>query len=377
MKRPVHENQDNQAAESEIATLRSAIDALDDQILDLVNRRLLIAMEIGEIKEIQQSRIIDFNREGKIFERLSALNKGPLNEKGLLKIFAEIIAAARDIQKRRSNDRLHPEPPLAYAVMGDPVSHSLSPAMHNTAFSYVGHNGLYLAFRVKDIAAAMTGIRALGIRGASITIPHKISALRAVDELDDLARKIGALNTIVNREGVLYGYNTDASGAIKALTAQTEVKNRHVALIGAGGAARAIGFGILSKGGRITVINRTKEKGERLARDLLADHCPLSELKRFDGQILINTTPVGMTPHIDALPIKKEVLHKELVVMDIVYNPLRTRLLKEAEAIGCLTVDGVSMFVNQGALQFELWTGTQAPVAVMKKAVLDALGDTQ
>lgn len=263
---------------------------------------------------------------------------------------------------------------ILFAVLGDPVSHSLGPLMHNTAFSELGYNGVYLAFRVKDIGKAVVGIKALGIKGASITIPHKVSVMDFLDELDDTAKKIGAVNTIINRKGVLTGYNSDGIGVVKALIEKTTIKDKHVVILGAGGAARAIGFAIISEGGRVTVINRTPFKGEELARDLGADFQPLSKLNKTACHILINTTPVGMMPDIDAMPVRKQDLDKTMVVMDVVYNPLKTRLLRAAENIGCQTIDGVSMFVYQGAFQLELWTGMKAPVDVMKKAVLIALG---
>ena len=263
---------------------------------------------------------------------------------------------------------------ILFAVLGDPVSHSMGPLMHNTAFSELGYNGAYLAFRVKDIGKAVVGIKALGIKGASITIPHKVSVMDFLDELDDTAEKIGAVNTIMNREGVLIGYNSDGLGAVKALFERTVIKDKNVVILGAGGAARAIGFAIISEGGRVTVINRTPVKGEELARDLGADFQPISKLNKTVCHILINTTPVGMFPDVDAMPVKKQDLDKTMVVMDVVYNPMKTRLLRAAENIGCQTIDGASMFVYQGAFQLELWTGMKAPVDVMRKAVLTALG---
>ena len=263
---------------------------------------------------------------------------------------------------------------ILFAVLGDPVSHSLGPLMHNTAFSALGYNGAYLAFQVKDIDKAVVGIKALGFKGVSITIPHKVPVMDFLDELDDTAKKIGAVNTIINRGGVLTGYNSDGLGAVKALFERTSIKNKHVVILGAGGAARAIGFAIISEGGRVTVINRTPAKGEELAKDLGADFQPISRLNNTECHILINTTPVGMRPDIDTMPVRKQDLDKTMVVMDVVYNPLKTRLLREAEHIGCRTIDGVSMFVYQGAFQLELWTGMRAPVEVMRKAVLTALG---
>ncbi|MCP4350416.1 MAG: shikimate dehydrogenase [Desulfobacterales bacterium] len=260
-----------------------------------------------------------------------------------------------------------------FGVFGDPVSHSLSPVMHNSAFADIGYNGVYLAFRVKDIGPAVSGIKALNIKGVSITIPHKVTVMEHLDELDDMAVKIGAVNTITNRDGILAGHNSDCLGAIAALSEKTGIRDKDVAIIGAGGAARAIGFGILSKGGRVTIVNRSADKGEKLAKALGSDFCPLSELDKLKCRILINTTPLGMVPDIETTPVQKKKLEKNMVVMDIVYNPLKTQLLKDAEEMGCVVIDGVSMFVYQGAFQFELWTGKKAPVDVMKKVVLDAL----
>jgi len=260
-----------------------------------------------------------------------------------------------------------------YCVLGDPVSHSLSPVMHNSAFAHTGYNGAYLAFKVTDLASAVTGIKALGIKGASITIPHKVAVMELLDSIDEKARKIGAVNTIVNKDGKLYGYNTDCIGAINVLLEKTDIKGKDVVMIGAGGAARAIGFGIMSEGGKLTILNILKDEGELLAKDLRVKYYPLSYFNKVDCQILINATPVGMTPNTEDMPVESKNLKKDMVVMDIVYNPLKTRLLKEAENIGCITVDGVSMFVYQGAAQFEMWTGMKAPVDLMRKVVLNAL----
>ncbi|MDP3282895.1 MAG: shikimate dehydrogenase [Desulfobacterales bacterium] len=260
-----------------------------------------------------------------------------------------------------------------YAVFGDPVSHSLSPVMHNSAFEFTGYKGVYLAFCVKNIKNALISVKTLGIKGASITIPHKIEVMRYIEEADEAALNIGSVNTLINNNGIIKGYNSDGLGAVSALSEKTGIRNKNVAIIGAGGAARAVGFCIMKEGGKITVINRSTDKGERLAGDLSADYLPLNDIDKMKCDILINTTPVGMTPHTDVTPIERRHLEKGMVVMDIVYNPLKTRLLTEAEKAGCITIDGVSMFVHQGAFQFELWTGIKAPVDVMKKAVLNAL----
>lgn len=261
-----------------------------------------------------------------------------------------------------------------YAVMGDPVGHSLSPVMHNRAFSHIGQNAAYLAFQVKDIAGAVSGIRVLNIKGVSVTIPHKVAVMEYLDEIDQTAARIGAVNTVVNREGILHGYNTDAWGAVKALKDKTPIKGKTAGILGAGGAARAIGFGLVSEGVRVTIINRTRKKGEKLSRTLNAEFQQLTPELRLACDILINTTPIGMTPDTGVSPIPAKTLKPDMVVMDIVYNPLKTRLLHDAEAMGCITVNGTAMFVNQGAFQFELWTGQTAPIDVMTEAVLGVLG---
>jgi shikimate dehydrogenase len=261
-----------------------------------------------------------------------------------------------------------------YAVIGNPVRHSLSPKMHNRAFSHIGLNAVYLALPVADVAGAVSGIRAFGIRGVSVTIPHKVAIMDYLDEIDAHADRIGAINTVVNRDGILHGCNTDAWGAVKALTETTPIADKTISIIGAGGAARAIGLGLISEGARVKILNRTREKGETLARVLGAEFQPLTPTLRLDCDALINTTPVGMTPHSGRSPVSPKALTEEMVVMDIVYNPLKTKLLQDAEAAGCRTVDGTAMFVYQGALQFELWTGEKAPVELMRQTVLAALG---
>lgn len=266
---------------------------------------------------------------------------------------------------------------VLYGVLGDPVSHSLSPLMHNTAFEHIGLNAVYLAFGVKDkhLVGAVAGIRALGIKGASVTIPHKIHVMDYLDEIDETALKIGAVNTIVNKEGYLYGYNSDCLGAMSALKEKTVIQGKKVVMAGAGGAARAIGFGIIAEGGYLTILNQIKEEGERLAADLNANYHPLSEYRNHHGDIFINTTPLGMTPDTDSMAVTRDYLNKDMVVMDIVYNPLETRLLKEAKQAGCTTVDGLSMFVYQGVSQFESWTGEKAPVELMRSVVHQALSN--
>ncbi|MFZ5573007.1 MAG: shikimate dehydrogenase [Thermodesulfobacteriota bacterium] len=261
-----------------------------------------------------------------------------------------------------------------FGVIGDPVSHSMSPIMHNRAFAETGFNGAYLAFQVTDVAAAIAGMRSLGIGGFSVTIPHKINVMKYIDRIDDMAAKIGAVNTVVNRNGILCGYNTDCLGAIHALREKTAIDGKKVLLLGAGGAARAIGYGIQSQGGLLRIVNILEDEGRNLAGELGVAYHHLSEFHGLDYDILINSTPVGMSPDVADMPVRAEDLRPEKVVMDIIYNPLNTRLLMEAQKKGCLVVDGANMFVYQGAAQFEMWTGRTAPVSLMRETVLEALG---
>ena len=260
-----------------------------------------------------------------------------------------------------------------YAVIGDPVTHSLGPLMHNAAFAKRGINAVYVAFRVSDLPGAVAGIRGLNIRGCSVTIPHKVAVMDLLDEVDPLARQIGAVNTIVNHDGRLCGFNSDSPGAVAALLEKTPVIHRQVAVIGAGGAARALAHGVTANGGRLTIVNRSDRRGRRLAEEVGGDFCPLNDFLGAGVEILINATSVGMAPDTDRMPVSIACLRPGMTVMDIVYNPLETRLLKAARTAGCTLVDGVAMFVHQGAIQFQRWTGQKAPVQLMKKIVLGAL----
>jgi shikimate dehydrogenase len=260
-----------------------------------------------------------------------------------------------------------------YGVFGDPVAHSLSPAMHNAAFEALGINSVYLAFGCADIAACAAAMRALNIRGASVTLPHKVSIMPFLDEVDHTARRIGAVNTVLNRGGRLVGTNTDADGALQALRTHTEIAGRTAAVVGAGGAARAVACGLQDAGGRVTIVNRSVDRGAALAQRLGADFRPLAEAAGLACEILVNTTPLGMAHVGGALPVPAELLQTGMVVMDIVYTPLETPLLAAAARQGCRTIPGTAMFVYQGARQFELWTGRSAPVAVMENAVHAAL----
>jgi len=263
-----------------------------------------------------------------------------------------------------------------YGVIGYPVRHSLSPTIHNAAFTAKGINAVYLAFETVDIKDAMQAVRSLGIRGVSVTIPHKSAVIPFLDRLDPLAEKIGAVNTVVNQDGCLVGYNTDATGALRALERRVELKGKDCLILGAGGAARAIGYILKERGVRLTITNRTSFKGESLAERLGCSFIPWEKRGECKLDIVVQTTPIGMTPNIDDCPLPENAIKRSMTVMDIVYNPAHTKLIKIARAKGCLIVDGISMFIYQGAEQFRLWTGFRPPVRVMTKSLKDVLAET-
>jgi len=268
-----------------------------------------------------------------------------------------------------------------YGIIGNPVSHSLSPAMHNAAFAALGENRIYLPFPVEDVQAALAGLKALGICGASVTIPHKETVIPYLDRIDPVARAIGAVNTIEVRmedqEPVLCGSNTDWLGANRALAEKMELKGALVILLGAGGSARAIGFGLKEAGAGIILCSRTESKGRALASELACPWFSLSEITQLRGDAIINATSVGMSPRQEASAVPSKILSSFRVVMDIVYAPLQTRLLREAEEAGCRTVSGLEMLLYQGVAQFELWTGMAAPVEVMRASLLGARGQKE
>lgn len=265
-------------------------------------------------------------------------------------------------------------------VIGNPVGHSLSPAIHNAAFRKLGLNFVYLAWQVELIGDAIKGLRALGnFRGASVTIPHKVAAIPFLDHVEMTAQRIGAINTIVAEKSELTGYNTDATGALRALKeGRVELKGRHIVILGSGGAARAIAFALAGESGadKLTLLGVDDPERTSLAQDIRSQaaltvedfHLDEAALRRVlpDAHVLIHCTPVGMSPKADTTCISASLLHADLSVMDIVYNPLETRLLKDAKRAGCRTIPGLEMFLNQAVTQFEFWTNQPAPVEVMR-----------
>jgi len=272
------------------------------------------------------------------------------------------------------------------ALIGDPVEHSLSPHIHNAAFKHLKLNFVYIAFKVsrENVKEALLGVRALGIKGLNVTMPLKTSVIPYLDKLDSNAEKIGAVNTILNHEGTLIGYNTDGLGALHALRARGQnPSGKNILILGAGGAARAVAFALCEEACTLTILNRTFRKAKKLAEELgekfgkkvkhgrLAPQDLKTNVKEAD--ILINATSVGMIPYENETPVDTKLLHSNLTVFDLVYNPQETRLLREAKAAGARTIDGLSMLIHQGAISFEIWTGRKAPIDVMVKACEKAL----
>lgn len=260
-----------------------------------------------------------------------------------------------------------------FGILGRPVEHSLSPAMHNAAFRALGINAVYVAFPVVDLKQAVAGLRGLQIGGVSVTIPFKEEIIPLLDELDPQAASMGAVNTVVHRKGRLTGYNTDWLGAMAALQEKAAIFGKHFLILGAGGAARAIAFGIKAEGGRVSLTDIDEGRAAALAGEFAVEGLPLDALSQCPATILINATPVGMAPQEADIPIDPKLLSRFELVMDIVYRPLETRLLREAQAQGCLTIDGLQMLIHQGAAQFELWTAKKAPLEIMAQAAYAAL----
>lgn len=275
---------------------------------------------------------------------------------------------------------------VMFGVFGDPIGHSKSPLMLNRAFQAAGIHAAYAAFHIRPgtLKDAVGGIRALQFRGVNVTIPYKVEVMDYLDEIDEGARAIGAVNTIVNDGGRLTGYNTDGIGYVRSLKEETGIslEGKKVLMLGAGGAARGIAYALARQGaGRIVIANRTEERAAELA-SAMAGYADtkgigMGELPNWigDADIVINTTSAGMYPHTDEVPMDPALLHDRLLVSDLIYNPRITRLLREAEAAGARIHGGLGMFIYQGAYAFEYWTGQPAPVEAMRDAVERALAE--
>lgn len=290
-------------------------------------------------------------------------------------------------------------------VIGDPIEHTFSPAMHNAGLKALGLNYTYLPFHVREdrLGDCIQGAKAMGIKGLNVTIPHKTNVIKHLDDIDQVASMIGAVNTIqfiydednesYNQDNEISvrtkGFNTDGYGCVRAIEEKTSIKDKKVTVTGAGGAARAVAFQIANSGiDELSILNRNVNKAESLASDLKANlerigidininSYDLDNLKRelSDSDIFIDTTPIGMYPNVNDKPIANaDMLHEDLVVNDIVYTPMETSLLKEAKLANAKIVYGYKMLLYQGIRSFEIWLNQEAPVDVMEKALLDVLG---
>jgi 3-dehydroquinate dehydratase/shikimate dehydrogenase len=265
-------------------------------------------------------------------------------------------------------------------IIGSPVAHSASPAMHNRAFAALGLDFVYLPFEVGDVETFFTRfVRSetreidWNLRGLSVTVPHKTAVIPLLNEHDPAASEVGAVNTVVIDEDRLIGYNTDVQGAIEPLEKEP-LQGESCAVIGAGGAARAVVYGLIKRGARVTVFARNPVKASALAERFSVSVFPLEALSESDAAVVINTTPVGTRGHHEgSSPVPRESLQGRRIAYDLVYNPLDTQFLIDARAEGCRTISGTEMLLAQAVLQFELWTGQEAPIDAMRQAVMDRL----
>jgi shikimate dehydrogenase len=273
------------------------------------------------------------------------------------------------------------------AVIGNPVAHSLSPAIHNAAFEHLDLDFIYIACPVEDVKGALAGMRALkNFRGMSVTIPHKIEVMNYMDEISTADLNIGSINTVLHEENRLIGLGTDGTGALKALIdSDVTIDGKNILLLGAGGAARAISFtlALKAKPEEITILDIEEVQLQKLNSDLetgtnavirsglINENSLAAEMDKAD--LIINCTPVGMHPNVDASILSPELFRPEQVIFDIVYTPLETKLLADARSRGLKVIPGIEMFINQAALQFEHFTGVDAPIEVMRRIVMEHL----
>jgi 3-dehydroquinate dehydratase/shikimate dehydrogenase len=260
-----------------------------------------------------------------------------------------------------------------YAVIGNPIAHSLSPLVHNTAFSARRINAVYLPFLVKDLRDFLNVLPDFGIRGFSVTLPHKQRILEHLQECEPLAAEIGAVNTVTVRgDGSLYGCNTDYVGVLRALDNKLRLPHSRVLILGAGGSARAAAFALARAGSNVGICARRESAARELARAVGGEAVPRRALRSQSFDAILNATPVGMHPHAAISPLTSRELHCR-IVMDLIYRPERTQLLQLAMKKGIATVSGVEMFLAQGIAQWEIWMQRRAPEAAMRRAVLAAL----
>ena len=321
-------------------------------------RRKLIAIPMGEVA--LPARILNLkNKNGFAYAPVEGAT-------------APGQTSLEDLKNLYRADRINRKTGV-YGVIGDPIAHSLSPAMQNAGFAARRLKAIYLPFLVRELPDFVDSIGDLGIRGFSVTIPHKERILKFLDDVDPLAARIGAVNTVIVRSsGKLSGYNTDYVGVLRSLERRVPLRGSRVLILGAGGSARAVAFALSERGASVCVHARRIKKARALANVVGGEAIERSHLRGEFFDAIVNATPVGMHPHVDASPLEANELNCRLV-FDTIYRPGETRLLELARRRGIEAVSGVDMFVSQGTAQFEIWTGRQAPREVMRRVVLAAL----
>ena len=261
-------------------------------------------------------------------------------------------------------------------TIGDPIEHSLSPQMHNAGLEALGLENKYVYVgchvKIENIENFIKGVRAMNIHFISCTMPHKLAVMPYVDEIDDIAKKIGAVNTIINDNNILKASNTDWLGVVTPIEKVTKLENKTVALLGAGGAARAAAYGVTKKGARLQIYNRTQEKADELVKIFGGSSFSLDKLENIkNADIIINTTSVGMKPEENDSPVPESYLSEKHIVLDAVYMPYETVLIKTAKEKGATVISGIEMFLEQGAAQFQIYTGKNPPLDAMRKILME------
>ncbi len=273
-----------------------------------------------------------------------------------------------------------------YCIFGNPVKHSLSPLIHNAALDELGENAVYLAFSPESAREAVNAMRTLDIKGASVTIPFKTEIIQYIDEIDPAARMIGAVNTLKNNNGKVFGYNTDGTGALLAITSLgINIRNQRVLVLGNGGSARAVAFTLAQKGASVIISGRNEIKIHDLSEEIKSNSFK-SEFKLIDKldkefmrdvDIVINTTPLGMHPDTETTPLAEKLILPGHTVFDIVYAPQKTRLLREAERKQAATLGGIEMLINQGLEQLRIWTGMEPPSELVRTIIKNKLDENK
>ncbi len=324
--------------------------------------RQMIGLCMGEHGEL--SRVLSPLFGG--FLTFGALESGKESAPG--QMLASTLKNIYRVDRPRENFKI-------YGVIGNPVSKSMGYLIHNRAFQEIGSPDIYVSFLVKNVEKFFNEFKDF-FAGLSVTMPCKEDIIPLMDIVDATAQKIGAVNTVVREENGWKGTNTDCTGAIKALEAKVDLKDKNVLIIGSGGTAKAIGFGVVAKGARLTVTyNRNKERGVKLAEELNCQLASVHDIGDHDYDVLINCSPVGMSPRTDTTPFSNGNLKPGMVVFDSVYNPPETRLIKEARNAGCTVISGVELFINQAVGQFEMWTGEKAPAQAMRNVLLEKIAE--